>query len=147
MDENANVVLDAIDAVARRDAERLFELYADDVEFHEAPSLPYGGTVRGKARLRAQLAATPQQTWIGTWAALQPSPSDRRMDPRIVAFHGNEVVALFRQRAVSRRGERFDWPVLALYQVRDRKLRRAQMFHFDTVAVRAFLARADAADD
>jgi hypothetical protein len=40
------------------------------------------------------------------------------------------------------RRERFDGPVLGLYQLRDGRLARAQMFHFDTVALAGFLASA-----
>jgi ketosteroid isomerase-like protein len=39
-------------------------------------------------------------------------------------------------------GERFESPVLGLYEVRDGKLARAQMFHYDTAAILAFLERA-----
>ena len=39
-------------------------------------------------------------------------------------------------------GERFEAPVLGLYEVRDGKFARAQMFHFDTAAILDFLARA-----
>ena len=39
-------------------------------------------------------------------------------------------------------GDRFDGPLLGLYQVRDGKLARAQMFYFDTAAVVIFLSSA-----
>jgi uncharacterized protein len=79
--------------------------------------------------------------WAATWGPLQPTEAERRMDPRVVAARGDEVVVLFRQRAVGADGERFDAPVLGLYQVREGKLARAQMFHFDTAAIAGFLAR------
>jgi ketosteroid isomerase-like protein len=63
------------------------------------------------------------------------------MDPEVVAANGDKVVILWRQRGLSPSGERFDGEVLGLYQVRDGKLARAQMFYFDTAAVAAFLAR------
>ena len=49
---------------------------------------------------------------------------------------------VYRQRALSAAGERFDAPVFALYHVRDGKFARAQMFHYDTAAILAFLDRA-----
>ena len=64
------------------------------------------------------------------------------MDARVVSAAGDEVVVLYRQRAVSPRGERFDSPVLGLYEVRDGKFARAQMFHYDTAATIDFLERA-----
>ncbi len=64
------------------------------------------------------------------------------MDPRVVAANEDEVVVLWRQRGLSRSGDRFDGDVLGLYQVREGKLARAQMFYFDTVAVANFLEKA-----
>ena len=63
------------------------------------------------------------------------------MDPRVVAANEDEVV-LWRQRGVSPSGERFEGEVLGLYQVREGKLARAQMFYFDTAAVASFLMKA-----
>ncbi len=63
------------------------------------------------------------------------------MDPRVVAVSEDEGVVLWRQRGVSLSGEQFEGEVLGLYQVRDGKLTRAQMFYFDTAAVASFLAR------
>jgi ketosteroid isomerase-like protein len=79
---------------------------------------------------------------IGTWGPLQPTEAERRIDPRVVATRGDEVVIEYTTRAVSPDGERFESPVLGLYQVRDGKFARAQMFHYDTAAILAFLERA-----
>jgi uncharacterized protein len=146
MQSNVDVVLGAFRAVEGRNREALFELYHNDVEFHEAPSLPYGGTVRGKAAIRAQLEAAPEATWLGTWGPLQPTEAERRMDPRVVATEGEKVAVLYTQRALSPNGERFEAPVLGLYEVRDGKFARAQMFHYDTAAILAFLARAGSSE-
>jgi ketosteroid isomerase-like protein len=67
------------------------------------------------------------------------------MDPRVVAATEEEVVVRWEQRGLSPTGDRFDGPVLGLYRMRDGKLARAQMFHFDTAAVASFLARVEAA--
>jgi uncharacterized protein len=139
---DAQVALDVIAAVQARNRERLFSLYHDDIEFHEAPTLPYGGATRGKQILREQLDRAPQSTWLGTWGPLQPTERERAMDPRVVAARGGEVVVEYRQRALAPDGERFDAPVLGLYRLREGKLIRAQMFHFDIAAILAFLQRA-----
>jgi ketosteroid isomerase-like protein len=141
MPSNADVVLAAFRAVEERDREALFELYHDDVELHDAPSLPYGGSSRGKAAMREQLEAAPETTWLGTWGPLQPTEAERRMDPRVVATDGEEVTVVYTTRALSPDGERFESPVLGLYEVRDGKFARAQMFHYDTAAILAFLER------
>jgi ketosteroid isomerase-like protein len=64
------------------------------------------------------------------------------MSPRVVAASDHEVVVLWRQRGISPDGERFDGEVLGLYEVRQGKLARAQMFYFDTVEASEFLESA-----
>ena len=65
------------------------------------------------------------------------------MDPRVVAAGPEEVVILWQQRAVSPAGDGLETPVLGVYQIREGKLARAQMFYFDPAAVNDFLARAN----
>jgi uncharacterized protein len=143
MQSNAEVVLAVFRAVEERDREALFELYHDDVELHEAPSLPYGyeGIV-GKEAMRDQLENAPETTWLGTWGPLQPTDAERRMDPEVLATNGDEVVVRYTTRALAPAGERFESPVVALYEVRDGRLARARMFHYDTAGLIAFLERA-----
>ena len=128
IEENRNLVLSLFNAIEQRNNQRLSELLHPGFEIHWPPSLPYGA---GKAR-----------TWSDTWTSLQPTELERKMDPRVVAANENEVVVLWRQRGVSPLGDRFDGEVLGLYQIREAKLARAQMFYFDTVAVGDFLAKA-----
>lgn len=143
VNDNIRVVLASIHAVEQRDVRQLLDLYHPDVEFHDAPSLPYGGVVRGKTAVEAHMYSA--NGWVATWGPLQPTTAEQQMDPHVVAANEDEVVVLFRQRGVGSAGERFDAPVLGLYKVRDGKLIRAQMFHFDTAAVAGFLARANGA--
>jgi ketosteroid isomerase-like protein len=142
MQRETQIVLALFRAVETRDLEGLLAQYHDDVEFHDPESLPYGGVMRGKASIREQLESRPGESWIGTWGPLQPTPAERSMDPRVLAVSGAEVTVAYRQRAVSRDGEQFDSPVIGLYEVRDGKVARAQMFHYDTAAIVAFLDRA-----
>jgi ketosteroid isomerase-like protein len=135
--KSVGVVLEAFRAVEQRDEERQRDLFHPDAEFHWPPSLPYGGTLRGR-----EIETRQVHTWEETWNPLQPTDAERRMDPRVVAATGEEVVVLWRQRGVDPAGERFDSPVLGLYQVRAGKLVRAQMFYFDPVAADRFLANA-----
>jgi ketosteroid isomerase-like protein len=138
MTKVTDVVLETFRAVECRDREGLLALYHPQVEFHDATSLPYGGTLRGKEEVARNGG------WIETWGPLQPTEAERSMDPRVIAAHDREVVVLYHQRALNRAGEHFDAPVLGLYEVRDGKFARAQMFHYDTAAVVDFLARAKA---
>lgn len=124
--ENVRIVLATFAAVERRDRQRLHELYHPDVEFHWAASL------------RAALGETNGEAM---WDSVQPTESERRMDPRVVAANDDgEVVVLWVWRGVRPTGRRFQCEVLGLYQVRDEKFARAQMFFFDTAAVSEFIA-------
>jgi ketosteroid isomerase-like protein len=139
-EENVQVMLEIFRAIERRDPQRpdprALDLFQPDVEFHWPPSLPYGGTARG---------LKPQgPTWSETWDPLQPTAAERKMDARVVAASQDEVVILWRQRGVSPAGDRIDSEVLGLYQLREGKLARAQMFYFDTAGVLSFLAKAKA---
>ena len=127
IEKNSQIVLDAFKAIERRDDETFRALLHSEFQIHWPPSLPYGGS---KAR-----------TWSETWEPFQPGERERRMDPRVVAVSEDEGVVLWRQRGVSLSGEQFEGEVLGLYQVREGKLARAQMFYFDTAAVARFLAR------
>jgi ketosteroid isomerase-like protein len=143
--DNSELVLAVFTAVERRDTQRFTELVQPDFEIHWPRSLPYGGSYR-------DLGADAQRsrpTWAATWDPLQPTAAERHMDPRIVADNTKtgEVVVLWRQRGRGRAGERFDGEVLGLYRVRDGRLARAQMFHFDTVALAGFLERAGRGPD
>jgi len=127
-EENRKLLLSVFDAIEQRDDQRFSELLHLDFEIHWPESLPFG---KSKAR-----------TWSDTWNPLQATKRERRMDARVVAANEDEVVVLWRQRGSSPEGQQFDGEVLGLYQVRDGKLARAQMFYFDTVAVASFLNKA-----
>jgi len=133
---STDIVMAAFAAVEERDERRLAELYHPEVEFHWPPSLPYGGSVHGAA---AALQAGDRTGFDQIWDPLQPTGHERRMDPRVVAATGQEVVVLWHQRGLRPSGQRLDMETLGLYAVRDGKFARAQMFYFDTTAVLRFL--------
>jgi uncharacterized protein len=128
--KNTQLILEIFGAIEQRDAARVFSLCDPAVEFLWPPSLPFAGGDRS--------------AWATTWAPLQPTVAARRMDPRVLGATEDEVVVLWQQRAVSPAGEGLETPVLGVYQVRNGKLARAQMFYFDPVGVKDFLARANA---
>lgn len=134
--QNVTLLLEIFRAIEARDEPRFAELCDPDFEILWPPSLPYGGSFRG--------LLPRSEGWGPTWAPLQPTEDERRMDPRVIAASDEEVVVLYRQRGVNRTGERFDGEVLGLYRVRRGKLVRAQMFYFDTTEVARFLAADDA---
>ena len=136
---NVQVMLEIFRTLEERDSrrgnvdEREKALYQPDVEFHWPAALPYGGTFRGK----------DAAIWSGTWNPLQPTVTERKMDPQIIGADEHQVVILYRQRGVSPSGERFDGEVIGLYELRDFKLSRAQMFYFDEAALVRFLECAE----
>ena len=140
MENQIQFMLNLFRAIEQRDPrksptpEQEAQFYTPDVEFHWPPSLPYGGSSKGLER--------PGPSWSDTWNPLQPTDAERRMDPRVVGTNGREVAIVYRQRGVSQSGARFDGEVLGLYEVRDGKLARAQMFYFDEAALVRFLADA-----
>jgi uncharacterized protein len=137
------VVLEAFSAIEVRDWSRLATLCHPEVSFHWPPPLPYGGVTSGR-----DAAARDDRGWSAAWQPFQPTPAERRMDPRVVAATASQVVVLWRQRGLSEAGARYDGEVLGLYDLRDGLLARAQMFYFDPVAAANFLRQAptDASD-
>jgi uncharacterized protein len=136
---NVEAVLAVLAAVELRDEAAFAAACQSDAEFCWPPSLPYGGTARGNdARRRG---------WAAYWDSLQPTVAERRLDPRVIAASGSEVVVLWRQRGLSPAGDKLDTEVLGLYTVRHGKLACGRMFYFDTAAVCAFLTEANPLPD
>ncbi len=134
---SVDTVMAVFTAVEQRDDDALARVCQPDVEFCWPPPLPYGGSVRGLARRG--------EGWAAYWDGLQPTADLRRLQPRVIAAAGQEVVVLWQQRGLTPAGESLDSEVLGLYRVREGKLARAQMFHFDPTSVCAFHARASRA--
>ena len=129
-----DVVLQVFRSVEERNPRLAAEVYHDDLEFHWPRPLPYAGSSYGR---KASLERRPG--WAETWNQFQ-SQAERGLGARVVASSEDEVVVLWHQRGRDRAGRWLDTPVLGLYQVRDGKLARAQMFYFDPLAAAEFLA-------
>jgi ketosteroid isomerase-like protein len=132
--KNSKTILAIFRAIEERNDAQFRSLLQPDFEIHWPRSLPYGGTCRG-------LEPQPHG-WGATWAALQPTEAERKMDARVVAAHDDDVVVLWRQRGRTKEGDILDEEVLGLCHFSEGKLARAQMFYFDTAPVAKFLERA-----
>lgn len=133
---NPEIVLDVLDAVATRDIERLRTLYHPEIEFNWPPSLPYGGTYRGAD------VATMNYRFGSVWVPLQPTEAERRMDPIVVCASGNDVIVRYVWKGRDSVGRSIAADTLAHYEVRDGKLARAKMYHYDLTGLLDFLSAA-----
>lgn len=134
MGTNVEVVRRLFAAVEQRDLSAMLECYAEDVEIHEAASLPYGGVYRGH-----EGATRHARGAEATWGPYQ-TPAEYPLKADFVDAGDGSVVAVFRLRAVDPAdGQRIDQAEVGLYHVRDEKIVRSQMLHFDTAALLRFL--------
>jgi ketosteroid isomerase-like protein len=125
--------LAAIEAVEARDAQRLSELYDPTVVFEWPPGLPYSGRFHGAD------IDTMTRRFATVWAPLQPSATERGMDPVVVAASGDTVVIEYQWRAVAPGARRFETPVLARYRANGGRLTAAQMYYWDLPGLIEFL--------
>jgi len=132
--ENSKTILAIFRAIEERNDAQFRSLLQPDFEIHWPRSLPYGGTFRG-------LEPQPHG-WGATWAPLQPTEKERKMDARVVAAHDDDLVVLWRQRGRTSEDDILDEEVLGVYRFREGKLARAKMFYFDIASVAKFLEKA-----
>jgi ketosteroid isomerase-like protein len=137
-DANVGVVLEVFAAIEQRDAARFLALTDPECTICWPPSLPWNAAVPG----RPDQAGHQLRSWLEVWAPLQPTAAERQLGPQVVAAADDRVVLRWHQRGRSRAGLCFDGQVLGLYEVRQERLARAQMFYFDTDAVKRFLSDA-----
>jgi ketosteroid isomerase-like protein len=128
-----DVVLQVFRSVEERNPQLAAEVYRDDLE----------STGRGRCRT-PEAAMASRRRWNdgrdGLRRGIHSRARPNASSPRVVAASEDEVVVLWHQRGRDRAGRWLDTPVLGLYQVRDGKLARAQMFYFDPLAAAEFLA-------
>ena len=131
--DNSALVLEIFRAIEARNGGRFAELLEDDFEISWPPSRPYGGTSRGVK------AKQPTGERLGSSA----TNGRRATDGSGSDSERSRSRRLWRQSGMSPSGENLEGEVLGFYEVGNGKLKRAQMFYFDTAAVANFLARAN----
>jgi ketosteroid isomerase-like protein len=135
--QSADVVMRILQAIERRQLDRLPDLFHPEIEFHWPPGLPHSGDFTGSA------VAEGNKRFAATWMPLQPTEETRRMNPRVLAASDDgRVIVHYIWQGQDAAGRRFATETLADYQVRDGRLARAQMFYYDLPGMIAFLESA-----
>lgn len=138
MHSNIPVVRRLLEAVERRDFESMLDCYAPDVEINESDDLPYGGTYRGYEGVREHA-----EGFMRTWGRFQTEARDAKLDARFTEGTDGLVTAIFRHRANDpERREQLQGDEVGVYEVRDGKVVRSQMFHFEQGTLARFLREA-----
>jgi uncharacterized protein len=125
-DEAAAVVLPLYDAFARRDVPAGLACMADDIAWHEAAGLPWGGLQVGPAAVAEGVFAP----------ALERVP-DLAVTPQDVVTSGDTVIVVQRYTGtVAATGAELDVVGVGVWDVRDGRIARYRQF-VDTVLFRA----------
>jgi uncharacterized protein len=134
MSANIDVVRRLFRAVEKRDLATVLDSYHEDIEINESGSLPYGGVYHGHDGVRRHA-----EQFMNAWGEYQ-GEDEVKLDATFTETDDGRVVALFRHRAFDpERGERLDTPEIGVYEVREGKVARSQMFHFDPLPLDGFL--------
>lgn len=119
--ESIAVIKKVYEYADRGDRVGWLELVADDCEFHEPPSLPYGGSYVGKKAMEFGLKKMRE-----AWKDLEYQVLDY--------FASGEVVVVHLQIGATghKTGKHFWTPIMELWRVRDGKVVELRPFIFDT---------------
>ena len=104
--------------------------------------IPIASSV-GRPRCRMEARLPRRRRDLAGW---KPGPrcsrtevEERAISPQVVATAGNAIVVRWHQRGRNAAGDTIDTPVLSSYTIEDGRLRHAEMFYFDLLAVDLFL--------
>ena len=123
--ENRRILIRAYEAQLAGDLDAWWTIFDEDVEFHEAESLPYGCSTKGLAAAKQGMAGM-FAAWSGVHA-----------DFENFLAAGDLVIAYLRMRATSRRtGKVYDAPVAELFRFRNGKIVEWRPIYWDTHQVR-----------
>lgn len=122
---NRRILIQAYEAQIAGDIEAWWSIFDPDVEFHEASSLPYGGSLKGLEAAKQGMGAM-----FEAWRDVQ-------VDFENFLAAGDLVIAYLRMHAVSRRtGDAYDAPVAEVFRFRNGKVIEWRPIYWDTHEVR-----------
>jgi len=123
--KNRDAVIGAYQATLQGTESALFEILDKDVAFHEAESLPYGGTQSGVPGAQAGVAGM-----FGAWSHL-------RVEIEEILAAGDLVIAYMQITGTSRAtGKVYAGPVAELFRFKSGKISEWRPIYWDTHAVR-----------
>jgi ketosteroid isomerase-like protein len=119
---NIEIVRAAYEGLGNGDYDRFFAAWTDETEFHEAPSLPYGGIYRGVTASRRGVAKLVFGTWEDfTFQILQ------------FGAGGDLVFAHVIISGIGRKtGKSFSMPIVEMWRLKNGKAIEFRPFYFDT---------------
>jgi uncharacterized protein len=123
--KNRQALFDAYRAMIDGKSNALFDLLDDNVAFHEAPSLPYGGTLYGRSGAQSGVAGM-----FGAWSYL-------RVEIEEFLAAGDLVIAYMHLTNTSRAtGKIYVGPVAEVFRFQNGKITEWRPIYWDTHAAR-----------
>ncbi len=120
--ESADLVRSIYEAFGRGDVPGVLGAMAEDIEWHEAEGMPYGGVHHG-----------PNAVVQSVFGPVLQDVPDFTVTPEEFIASGDQVAVIARYRGTgAASGERLDLPVMHVWDVRDGKVARFRQFA-DTV--------------
>lgn len=120
--ENVDLVRGAYEAFGRGDVEAVLAAFTDDIEWHEAEGMPYGGVYRG-----------PQEIAEKVFGAIIEDIPDFVPKVEEIVAKDDLVMVLCRYTGTGKAtGKQLDLPVAHAWDIRDGRLSRFRQF-IDTV--------------
>jgi ketosteroid isomerase-like protein len=121
-EQNVEFVRDVYGAFGRGDVPAVMAAFADDIEWHEAEGLPYGGLHRGGAAVAQKV-----------FGPISEDVEGFSITPEELIGSGATVAAVVRYTGTGKAtGKALDVPVVHVWDIRDGKLARFRQF-IDTV--------------
>lgn len=120
MNEQISIVEEFYKALGEGDRSGAFELLSEDFEMVQAPSLPYGGSYKGKSAL-ADYFKKFGKSWKSTRSEDVHYYSDK---DKVIAHH----------RFIGERsdGKKVEMPIVQIYTIIEGKISKAEPFYQDT---------------
>ena len=118
---NIDIIRTAYGEMMKGNTEAFYSIMTDETEFHEAPSLPYAGTYRGRAQVERGI-----NKMFRSW-------DDFSFQLLQYGAGGDLVFVHVMISGVGRKtGKSFSMPIVEMWRLKDGKVTEVRPFYFDT---------------